>query len=59
MVKDVICGIRVRTAPVMNLFWEYNGRISCHFMSAGEYTTSAELERITQLYEEWTEALIK
>ncbi|KAL5525434.1 hypothetical protein ACEPAF_9304 [Sanghuangporus sanghuang] len=59
VVNDVICGIRIRMPPIMNLFWEYRGMITCHFMASGEYTTSDELALMTAAFEEWTNALIQ
>ncbi|KAI5118790.1 hypothetical protein M0805_005019 [Coniferiporia weirii] len=57
VVDDVVCGIRMRTSPLMNLLWEYRGELTCHFFTAGEYMTPAALALVTRLFEEWTAAL--
>ncbi|KAL5479106.1 hypothetical protein ACEPAI_2394 [Sanghuangporus weigelae] len=59
VVHNVICGIRIRMPPIMNLFWEYRGKITCHFMAGGEYTASDELALMTAAFEEWADALIQ
>lgn len=57
IIEDVICGIRIRVPPLTNLIYQYDGRISCHFMSAGEYTTGESLKLVTDSFEEWIAAL--
>ncbi|EJD04950.1 uncharacterized protein FOMMEDRAFT_145636, partial [Fomitiporia mediterranea MF3/22] len=53
IVHNVICGIRARIPPIMNILWEYNGRIACHFMTGSEYMTGEELAILTRRFEEW------
>ena len=57
-VQDVICSVRVRTPPVMNLLYQYDGQLHCHFFSGGEFTTPESLRLVTDAFEEWTNSLI-
>ncbi|KAI5118789.1 hypothetical protein M0805_005018 [Coniferiporia weirii] len=59
VVDDVVCGIRIRTPPLMGLLWEYRGELACHFFTAGEYMTPAALALATRLFEEWAAALVQ
>ncbi|KAH8115367.1 hypothetical protein DFH11DRAFT_1726222 [Phellopilus nigrolimitatus] len=58
-VQDVVCGIRVRVPIVMNVLYEYDGRLSCHFFSGGEYMTKEGLGLVTGCFEEWTAAMTR
>lgn len=59
VVHDVVCGIRIRTPPVMNLLYQYDGRLSCHFYTASEFNTAETLKLMTDAFEEWTAALVQ
>lgn len=59
LVNDIICGVRIRTPPIMNILWEYRGKIACHFMAGAEYTTPDNLTSMTGAFEEWTKALVR
>lgn len=58
VLNDIICGVRVRIPPTINLFWEYQGRMTYHFMTGGDYTTTEQLESLARNFEEWTKAIV-
>ncbi|KAH8115366.1 hypothetical protein DFH11DRAFT_1588939 [Phellopilus nigrolimitatus] len=58
-VQDIVLGIRARLPMAMNVLYEYDGRLSCHFFSGGEYTTKEALGLVTGCFEEWTAAMTR
>ncbi|KII84544.1 hypothetical protein PLICRDRAFT_57529 [Plicaturopsis crispa FD-325 SS-3] len=57
-VTDVACGIRMRTWPIMNILYEYNGQLRNHFFTASEFTTPATLKLVTDRFEKLAAALV-
>lgn len=51
-------GIRLRTAPIMNLLWSFRGRLHCHFLAAGEYTRPETLQHVVSAFEDWARVVI-
>lgn len=58
VVKDVICGLRMHMPPIMNLVYQYNGELSCHFYAASEFTTADALKVATDTFEEMVASVI-
>lgn len=58
-VTDVMCGARMRTWPVATLLYQYDGRLCCHFLTAGEYTTMEGLKMMTDTFERLTAAVVE
>ncbi|KAI3607000.1 hypothetical protein WG66_007926 [Moniliophthora roreri] len=52
-VTDAICGQRVRVPAIMNLFWEYDGKLSCQWFTGGEWTTEEELKQVVDAFRRW------
>ena len=52
-------GIRMRTAPVMNLNWTFRGQLHCHFLAAREHTRPETLERVVRAFEEWVKFIVQ
>ncbi|KAK7683437.1 hypothetical protein QCA50_013268 [Cerrena zonata] len=51
IVEDIITGIRLRAPPPMNLLYQYDGQLQCHWMTGGEYNTAEEMELVTDIFE--------
>ncbi|KAG7095968.1 hypothetical protein E1B28_006652 [Marasmius oreades] len=52
-VADTICGQRVRVPAIMNLFWQYDGKLSCQWFTGGEWTTREQLCHVVDSFERW------
>jgi hypothetical protein len=57
-VQDAICGQRMRVPALMNLLWEYDGRLSCQWFTGGEWMTHAQLQRVIEAFEGWIRRFI-
>ncbi|KAK1236658.1 hypothetical protein PQX77_000014 [Marasmius sp. AFHP31] len=52
-VTDVICGQRMRVPAIMNLFWQFDGKLSCQWFTGGEWTTEEELKEVVNAFKRW------
>ncbi|KAK7051060.1 hypothetical protein VNI00_005172 [Paramarasmius palmivorus] len=52
-VIDAICGQRMRVPAIMNLFWQYDGKLSCQWFTGGEWTTEKELQEVVEAFRRW------
>lgn len=52
-------GIRLRTAPVMNLNWTFRGQLHCHFLAAREHTRPETLEHVVRAFDEWVKFVVQ
>ena len=53
MIDQVICGQRMRVPALMNLLWEYDGKLSCQWFTGGEWTTKEHLGAVVTAFEKW------
>ncbi|KAJ8086414.1 hypothetical protein PM082_005237 [Marasmius tenuissimus] len=52
-VTDAICGQRMRVPAIMNLFWQFDGKLSCQWFTGGEWTTEEELKEVVDAFKRW------
>ena len=52
-------GIRLRTAPVMNLNWTFRGQLHCHFLAAREHTCPETLQHVVRAFDEWVKFVVQ
>ncbi|KAH8823438.1 hypothetical protein DL96DRAFT_1713848 [Flagelloscypha sp. PMI_526] len=52
-ITEAITGIRMRVPPLMNLLWQFDGKLSCQWFTAGEYTTQDELDSVVEVFKKW------
>lgn len=57
-VTEAISGIRMRVPPLMNLCWQYDGKLSCQWFTAGEHTTKGELVEVVEAFKRWIKEFI-
>ncbi|KAL0581971.1 hypothetical protein V5O48_000029 [Marasmius crinis-equi] len=58
-VVDAICGQRMRVPAIMNLFWQYDGKLSCQWFTGGEWTTEEELQQVVDAFRRWIRVFIR
>ena len=51
-VDDVLCGTRMGIHPILNLLYQFNGELSCHFIAGADYITADSLQLVTDIFEE-------
>ncbi|KAF9256312.1 hypothetical protein L218DRAFT_1007489 [Marasmius fiardii PR-910] len=58
-VVDVFCGQRVRVPAIMNLFWQYDGKLSCQWFTGGEWTSEDELKEVVDSFKRWIRVFVR
>lgn len=57
-VDDLVTGLRVTIAPVVELLYQYNGRLAYHLGTSGVNTSEESLQLETVIIQEWVDALV-
>ncbi|KAH8113325.1 hypothetical protein DFH11DRAFT_1545019 [Phellopilus nigrolimitatus] len=57
-VEDVIVSLRCRKPFFFTMCYQYNGQLSLHFCTAGEFATAESLKLVADIFEEWTTAIV-
>ncbi|KAF9266400.1 hypothetical protein L218DRAFT_996581 [Marasmius fiardii PR-910] len=52
-VVDFIVGQRVPLPEIKNIFWQYDGKLSCHWSSGGKWRTEEEIQLVVDSFQRW------
>ncbi|KAG7095981.1 hypothetical protein E1B28_006664 [Marasmius oreades] len=58
-VVDTIIGQRMRAPMLMNMFWQYDGKLNCHWFTGGEWMTEEQLGMAVDSFKRWIEIFVE
>lgn len=58
IVEDIIGGARFCAPLTASIFYQYNGKLTIHSSTSGDYTSDKDLGLQTEILREWADALI-
>lgn len=57
IVEDIMGGARFCAPLTASIFYQYNGRLTIHSSTSGDYTSERDLELQTEVLKEWVDVL--
>ncbi|KAG7089984.1 hypothetical protein E1B28_011607 [Marasmius oreades] len=57
-VVDMVVGQRMRVPAVLNICWQYAGKLQCHWATGGEWMTEEELQQVVDSFMRWIKILV-